>query len=100
MEQFALQNQLSLWSAIEQMLEAHAFPGRAEAALAAFHRMITELAAQLESRPVADTLADVLERTGYRKMLEDEGTEDARTRLANLDELLNAAADASERGDT
>ena len=99
-EQHALRNELSLWSAIEQMLAARAFPGRAEAALAAFHRLITELASQLESRPVADTLKDVLERTGYRKMLEDEGTEDARTRLANLDELVNAAADASERGES
>jgi len=33
-------------------------------------------------------------------MLEDEGTEEARQRLANLDELLNAAADAGERGET
>ena len=41
----------------------------------------------------------LVERTGYRKMLEEEGTEDARTRLGNLDELLNAAADASERGE-
>ena len=99
-EQYALQHELSLWSSLEQMLEAHAFPGRAEAALAAFHRMMTELAGQLETRPISDTLADVLERTGYRKMLEDEGTEEARQRLANLDELLNAAADAGERGET
>ncbi|MSV35413.1 MAG: ATP-dependent DNA helicase Rep [Bryobacterales bacterium] len=98
-EQYALQHELSLWPAIVQMLEAQAFPGRAEAALAAFQRLVTELASQLESRPVAETLKDVLDRTGYRKMLEDEGTEDARTRLANLDELLNAAADASERGE-
>ncbi len=82
------------------MLEAHAFPGRAEAALAAFHRMMTELAGQLDTRPIGETLADVLERTGYRKMLEDEGTEESRQRLANLDELLNAAADAGERGET
>src|ERR1700681_1286278 len=82
------------------MLEAHAFPGRAEAALAAFHRMMIELAGQLETRPVSATLADVLERTGYRKMLEDEGTEEARQRLPTLDELLNAAADAAERGET
>ena len=33
-------------------------------------------------------------------MLEDEGTEESRQRLANLDELLNAAADAAERGET
>jgi len=76
-----------------------AFPARAEAALAAFHRMIQELAATIDTRPLADTLRDVLERTGYQKMLEDDGTEDARSRLANLDELVNAAVDASERGE-
>ena len=99
-EQYALRHELSLWSAVERLLEAHGFSGRAEAALAVFHRLIAELAAQLETRPIAETLDEVLERTGYRKMLEDEGTEDARTRLANLEELLNAAADASERGET
>jgi DNA helicase-2/ATP-dependent DNA helicase PcrA len=99
-EQYALQNELSLWTSLERMLEAHAFPGRAEAALAAFHRMMIELAGQLETRPVSATLADVLERTGYRKMLDDEGTEEARQRLANLDELMNAAADSGERGET
>ena len=99
-EQYSLQHGLSLWTSLEQTLEAHAFPGRAEAALAAFHRMMTELAGQLDTRSISDTLADVLERTGYRKMLEDEGTEEARQRLANLDELLNAAADAGERGET
>jgi DNA helicase-2/ATP-dependent DNA helicase PcrA len=42
----------------------------------------------------------VLDQTGYRKMLEEEGTEESASRMANLDELLNAAADAAERGET
>jgi len=96
-EQYSQTHHLSLWEALGQMLEQHAFPSRAEAALSGFHRMIQELAAEVESRPAADTLRDVLERTGYSKMLEEEGTEEARGRLANLDELLNAAADAAER---
>ena len=61
--------------------------------------MMTELGEKVDDAAVADTLADVLERTGYRKMLEEEGTEESRARLANLDELLNAAADAAERGE-
>ena len=99
MEQYALAHQLSLWSALERMLEERVFPGRAEAALSVFHRMILELSAGVDTRPIADTLAEAIERTGYRKMLEEEGTEDARSRLSNLDELLNAATDASERGE-
>jgi DNA helicase-2/ATP-dependent DNA helicase PcrA len=98
-EQYALKHGMSLWNALEEMLEQHAFPGRAEAALAAFHRMMKELAEGVETRPAAETLQAVLERTGYRKMLEEEATEDSRARLANLEELLNAAADASERGE-
>ncbi len=99
-ERYALANNFALWPALARMIEERAFPPRAETALAAFHRMIQELTDGLESRPVAETLEAVLERTGYRKMLEQEGTEDARTRLANLEELQNAAADASERGET
>src|SRR6266404_925464 len=60
-EQYAQANKLSLWSSLERMLEEHAFPARAEAALAAFHRMIEELAAGVESQPAADTLRAVLE---------------------------------------
>jgi DNA helicase-2/ATP-dependent DNA helicase PcrA len=99
-EQYALQRNLALWSALGQMLEERAFPGRAEAALSAFHRMITELASQVDVRPIADSLRDLMERTGYRRMLEEENTEEAKTRLANLDELLNAAVDAGERGES
>jgi ATP-dependent DNA helicase UvrD/PcrA len=96
-EQYSQTHHVSLWDALSQMLEQHAFPSRAEAALSGFHRMMQELAAEVESRLAAETLRDVLERTGYSKMLEEEGTEEARGRLANLDELLNAAADAAER---
>jgi DNA helicase-2/ATP-dependent DNA helicase PcrA len=99
-EQYGLAHGTSLWGALEKMLEERAFPGRAEAALSAFHRMMTEIASTLKTASVADILRAVLERTGYRKMLEDEGTPDAQSRLANLDELLNAAVDANERGES
>jgi DNA helicase-2/ATP-dependent DNA helicase PcrA len=99
-EQYALQNEMAFWSALKEMLDQHAFPARAESALALFRRMIEELAEGVETRPASETLQAILERTGYKKMLEDEGTEEARGRLANIDELVNAAADASERGES
>ncbi len=76
------------------------FPARAEAALAAFHRMMVELADDVETRPAAATVRAVLERTGYRSALEQEATPEAQSRLGNLDELLNAASDAGERGES
>ena len=99
-EQHALQTGTSLWGALENLLQfTDSFTMRAQQALSAFHRMMSDMAAQLDSRPLVETLADVLERTGYRKMLEDEGTEDAKTRLANIDEVLNAATAAGDRGE-
>src|SRR5258708_28985113 len=64
-EQFALANDLSFWSALGRMLDEHAFPARAETALSAFRRMIQELAEGLGSRPLQETLAAVLDRTRY-----------------------------------
>src|SRR5207302_10294540 len=99
-EQYALEHELSLWSALKEMLDQHQFPGRAESALSAFRAMIEELSQDIETRPGGATIEAILSRTGYRKMLEDEGTEEARGRLANIEELQNAALDASERGET
>ncbi|HEV8147113.1 MAG TPA: UvrD-helicase domain-containing protein [Bryobacteraceae bacterium] len=99
-EQYALTHELSFWSALGRMLDERAFPGRAETALGAFRRMIEELSDGVQDRPLQDTLAAVMERTGYKRMLEEEATEEARGRLANLEELLNAAADAAERGES
>ncbi len=99
-EQYALQHELTIWTAIERMLIERAFPARAEAALASFHRMMQELGTDIETRSAAATLRAVLDKTGYRTALEEEGTPEAQSRLGNLDELLNAASDAAERGET
>src|SRR5581483_9102876 len=99
-EQYALAHELSMWTALERMLEERTFPARAEAALSEFLRVMRELGEGIDLRPPAETLNAVLDRSGYRKMLEQEGTEEALARLGNLDELLNAAADAAERGET
>jgi ATP-dependent DNA helicase UvrD/PcrA len=99
-EQYALTHELAMWTALERMLEEHSLGARAETALSAFQRMMKELADGIETRPPAETLNALLDQTGYRKMLVDEGTEEAASRLANLDELLNAATDAAERGES
>jgi DNA helicase II / ATP-dependent DNA helicase PcrA len=42
----------------------------------------------------------VIDRSGYIRALEDEGTPEAFSRIENLRELANAAQDAQERGET
>ena len=99
-EQYALDHDLSVWSAIGRMLEENAFPTRAQASLQAFRAMIQDLAAMLESAPVTDILEAILERTGYMAMLEAGKDPDSESRVANLAELVNAASEAGERGES
>ncbi len=42
----------------------------------------------------------LIDRTGYIRSLEDEGTPEALSRIENLKELANAAQDAQQRGET
>ncbi len=98
-ERCAAERGLGMWEAMEALLEEHAFPGRAEAAVAAFRRMIAELGEFAEAQPVDRTLKEILSRTGYRKMLEQDTSPEAEGKLGNLDELETAAAEAAERGE-
>ena len=42
----------------------------------------------------------IIDRTGYQRMLEADPSPETESRLGNIAELLNAAADAAERGET
>jgi DNA helicase-2/ATP-dependent DNA helicase PcrA len=48
----------------------------------------------------AEILKFLINRTGYSKQLEDEDTPEALSRLENLRELVNAALDSKDRGET
>jgi DNA helicase-2/ATP-dependent DNA helicase PcrA len=48
----------------------------------------------------ADILKFLIDRTGYIKLLEAEDTPEAFSRIENLRELVNAAADSRDRGET
>ncbi len=98
-EKFALEHDLSMWSAIGRMLDEKQFPTRAEAALVVFKKLIDELVAA-DGKPLNELLKLILERSGYQAMLEADPSPEAATRIENLNELVNAATDAAERGET
>ncbi|HEX4166077.1 MAG TPA: UvrD-helicase domain-containing protein [Bryobacteraceae bacterium] len=99
-ELYALQNGLSVAAAIPKMLEEKIFPARAEAALKSFAKLMDELQAEAAGKPVHELLRAILEQTGYEVMLKNDISPEAESRVANLEELVNAAAEAAERGET
>jgi DNA helicase-2/ATP-dependent DNA helicase PcrA len=100
MEQYALDHGISLWDALPRMLEARVFPTRAESAIKAFVNLMTGLSEGAREKPVHETLREILEKTGYEAMLKSDQSPESESRLGNLEELVNAAVEAAERGET
>ncbi|MBI4904292.1 MAG: UvrD-helicase domain-containing protein [Acidobacteria bacterium] len=98
LDAYAVHNELCLWDALGQMVEARQLGARAEAALNAFRDLIVDLR-NISDRPVNQVIDAVIEKTGYIRMLEMDKSEDAEGRIDNINELVNAAAEASERGE-
>lgn len=59
--------------------------------LKSFGQMVTGLKARSLQIKVADFLEELLVKTGYKKLLEDEATEEALTRVENIKELVSVA---------
>jgi DNA helicase-2/ATP-dependent DNA helicase PcrA len=98
-EQYALEHGLSVWSALPRMVEEKVFPTRAESAIKSFLQLIGNLNEAVETKPLHEVLREILEKTGYEEMLKSDNSPDSESRLANLEELVNAAAEAAERGE-
>jgi len=85
-------------------LEDTSFP--VEPAEADINGLTTKKADGQESTPnrqpasTAELLKFLIDRTGYIKALEEEDTPDAYARIDNLKELVNAAMDSKDRGET
>ena len=98
-EAYARRENISLWEAIGRMLEEGAFSKRAHNAIQGFKKLIDLAREELTRLPVQQLLAWLYEQTGYRAMLENDTSVDAPGRVENISELLNAAAEASQRGE-
>jgi len=97
---------VSLWATIEHAVRTGALPPRAGRALDDFRRIITGLGQRahcVDGQP-GEGLADIVKAastdTGYIQALKEEDTKEAEGRLMNIDELVNAAADAERRQET
>ena len=99
-ESYAREHNQSAWEAIQAMLDGKVFSARAESALTEFRGLMERLAGGVETKPLRELLDSVLRETGYRFMLQEDTSPEAESKLGNLNELLNAAAEADERGET
>jgi DNA helicase-2/ATP-dependent DNA helicase PcrA len=99
-EKYGRDRGLSLWDSIERIIDDQQLSTRSQSSLVVFRNLVQELSLVASSSPLPELIKFILDRTGYKRMLQTEKTPESETRLENLDELLNAAAEAHERGES
>ena len=93
--QWADDQKVSRLEAAGKAFSIQGISSRARGSLGRFVQLHDELSSRHDHR-VADLLEAVLDRTGYRAMLEREEDEEGEDRLANIEELLTAARELDE----
>ena len=83
----------SLWARMGRAIDEKLLPNRARTALGRFRDLITALTAVARDEAGSVALAKALDQSGYIKALRDTGTEEAESRVGNLQELVSAARD-------
>ena len=81
LQEYAEAHDLSLYNALKELVEDALFKGTGAAS---FIRLIDSFSANYEGKPVSEVLSEILDKSGYEKMLRTEGAQD---RLDNLAEL-------------
>ena len=88
---FAMENDMSFYEALERV---QAVPGIGKAALkiGVFTDQISEFRKMLkEETPIKDVIEAILDKTGYRDELKEEGEVETESRMENIEELINKA---------
>ena len=79
-----------LWEIVNDETSVNTVGGKAGKALTEFANMIQRLKDNLDTLTAGDVLNHVLEESGYVKELQQQGTDEADNRIANIYELSNA----------
>lgn len=87
---FASEHGLSLFDAL---MKASSIPGIGKAGdkIGMFVEMMLQLKKAVAESSIHELIERIMEETGYRKELEEEGEIESQTRLENIDELKNKA---------
>jgi DNA helicase-2/ATP-dependent DNA helicase PcrA len=88
---------VSLWEAIsiinDPATQTTGFAARASNSLKNFQKIITDLVALAQKEPASEVVKAAILDSGYAEYLKTENSEEAESRLENLQELVNAAVD-------
>ncbi|HEY6331225.1 MAG TPA: UvrD-helicase domain-containing protein [Blastocatellia bacterium] len=92
---------LSTWQTTPKVTGRGLVTPRANRALEEFMRVVTALADRVAAgESISDIVKAATIDTGYVRALQEESTQEAEGRLANIEELVTAAVEAERQGET
>jgi len=102
LERRANEFKVSHWEAIGKILAENLVSPRAHVALKSFKDIMEGLMDRVRNpeEPVSELVKAAILDTGYERALKIQDDEEAAGRLENLEELVNAAAEGEEKGET
>lgn len=97
---FALQNEISFYDALTRADHIPSI-GRTASKITPFVSLIEGLKSKLnqEGYSLSELIDDILDATGYLRELEEEGSDEAMDRIANIDELVNKLVSYEENAE-
>ena len=96
----ASEREISVWDAIGRVIDEAGLPLRSQRSLGAFRKMMKEFVESADKLSTAELLEQIVEKTGYEEVLEREDTTESSGRIDNIRELLSAAEESAERGES
>jgi DNA helicase-2/ATP-dependent DNA helicase PcrA len=88
-EAFSKEKGIPLYDGLKQVIEGDWLPSAAKARMKEFVRLIETLRKDLETLPLSQLTLTLLAETEYLRRLKEEGTDEALSKIENLDELIN-----------
>src|SRR5437773_11689458 len=99
LEELAIERGTSIWGAVEIAIREARLPMRTIRALEAFFKLVSEFVEAAGDLSNSALLEKIVTSTKYLEMLQEEGTDEAESRIENIRELLTAAEESNERGE-
>ena len=98
-QEYAQQADLSFYNALKMAADISTIK-KAAAKIEPFVTFIQKMRSKVEFLSVSQLLQEIIEDTGYVAELEAENSEEARSRIENIDELISKAATYDETAET
>lgn len=97
---YAVENEISMYEAIEEMMEGGLVPKRALSGLTEFMKAVQPYVNGKDDMTVSEVLEGVLRESGYEAELVLDQTIESKSRLENLKELVNVTMEFSSRAES